>query len=142
MNVIIIHIQVCIHSWYTQPPKRRLVESIKSRSSQRRCSVRKDVLKLLALTCNFIKKEALSQVFSCVFCQEQFFLRAPFWKNTPGRLLLYVVSTHYQIQCFPRKKLFQRLTIPYGVLYKGALTNNHVRCVSSKQIIYELNKII
>ena len=57
------------------------------RSSHRRCSVRKGVLrnfakftrkhlcqslfltKLQASACNFIKKEALAQVFSCKFCK-------------------------------------------------------------------------
>ena len=26
-SVVVIHVQLCKHSWYTQPPKRRLVES-------------------------------------------------------------------------------------------------------------------
>ena len=54
-----------------------------SRSSHRRYSVRKGVfriqenicvrvsflIKLRALACNFIKKETLTQVFSCEFCE-------------------------------------------------------------------------
>ena len=61
-----------------------------TRSSHRRCSVKKDVLKntakitgnhllqsfffnkvaaLRPQACNFIKKEALAQVFSCEFCE-------------------------------------------------------------------------
>ena len=59
-----------------------------TRSSHRRCSVRKDVfleisqisqentcvrvsflIKLQAAACNFIKKETLAQVFSCEFCE-------------------------------------------------------------------------
>ena len=75
------------------------------RSSQRRCSVRKGVLRnfakfagkhlyqslfLLKLqTCNFIKKEALAQVFSKTFAK---FLRSPFLQNTSGKLLLNVGS--------------------------------------------------
>ena len=46
-SVIIIHIQVCIHPWYTQPSKKRLVESITFRSSHRRYSVRKDLKNFL-----------------------------------------------------------------------------------------------
>ena len=48
------------------------------RSSHRSCSVRKGVLRNFAKftgkhlwpqDCNFIKKEALTQVFSCEFCE-------------------------------------------------------------------------
>ena len=81
---------------------------------------------------NFIKKETLTQVFSCEFCEIS--------KNT-GRLLRYLVSTHSN-STLSLEKTSQRLNIPYRVLYKDALTNNHVRCVSSNQIIYQLNKII
>ena len=35
--------------------------------------------------CNFIKKETVTQVFSCEFCE---ILRTPFLENTSGRLLL------------------------------------------------------
>ena len=49
---------------------------IKSRSSHQRCSVTKAVLRNFtkftgkqAEACNFIKKEALAQVFSCEFCE-------------------------------------------------------------------------
>ena len=49
------------------------------RSSHRRCSLKKGVLRnfakftgkhlCLSLACNFIKKEALAQVLSCEFCK-------------------------------------------------------------------------
>ena len=96
------------------------------------------LLKLLALTCNFIKKEALAQVFSCEFCQisKNTFLKEHFWATASVR-----VSTHSNT-VLSQEKTFQRLNIPYRVLYKDALINNHVRCVSSNQIIHELNKII
>ena len=85
------------------------------------------LLKLLALTCSFIKKEALAQVFSYDFCQ-----RTPFWKNTSGRLLLYIVSTQSNT-ALSQEKTFQRLNIPYRVLYKDALTNNPVRVSGKRQ---------
>ena len=138
-----------------------MVESIKSRSSQWRCSVRKMFLKisqnsqenicvsmtlvsvsflikLLALTSNFIKKEALAQVFSCEFCQisKNTFLKEHFWATASVR-----VSTHSNT-VLSQEKTFQRLNIPYRVLHKDALTNNLVRCVSFNQKIHELNKII
>ena len=43
------------------------------------------LIKLLASTCNFTKKETLAKIFSCEFCE---ILRAPFLQNTSGRLLL------------------------------------------------------
>ena len=48
--------------------------TVKSRSSHRRCFVGKGVLRnfwtfTVASACNFIKKEALAQVFSCKFCK-------------------------------------------------------------------------
>ena len=96
------------------------------------------LIKLLALTSNFIKKEALAQVFSCEFCQisKNTFLKEHFWATASVR-----VSTHSNT-VLSQEKTFQRLNIPYWVLQKDALTNNHVRCVSSNQKIHELNKII
>ena len=96
------------------------------------------LLKLLALTWNFIKKETLAQVISCEFCQisKNTSLNEHFWATASVR-----VSTHSNT-VLSQEKTFQRLNIPYRVLYKDALTNNHVRCVSSNQIIHELNKII
>ena len=70
----------------------------KIRSTHRRCSVKKSVLrnfakvtgkylcqslffnKVAGLACNFIKKESLAQVFSCEFCEiseNTFFHRRP-----------------------------------------------------------------
>ena len=48
---------------------------------------------------------------------------------------------------FPGKSFSKiKHAMPYRVqpraLHKDALTNKHVRCVSSNQIIHELNKII
>ena len=52
----------------------------KSRVAQR-CFVKKVFLEILqASACNFIKKEALAQVFSCEFCEASnntFFYRTP-----------------------------------------------------------------
>ena len=42
--------------------------NLRFRSSHRRCSVRKGVLRK-AEACNVIKKETLAQVFSCEFCE-------------------------------------------------------------------------
>ena len=73
-----------------------------TRSSHRRCSLRKGSLKfgkihkkklvlasffikLRLEACNFIEKEALAQVLSCKFCE---FLRTPFLQNTSGQMLL------------------------------------------------------
>ena len=81
----------------------------------------------MALTCNFIKKETLAQVFSYEFCQ-----RTLFWKNTSGRLLLYIVSTQSNT-ALSQEKTFQRLNIPYRVLYKDALTSNPVRVSGKRQ---------
>ena len=66
----------------------------KNRSSHRRCSVRKMFLEMsqnsqentcarvsfLIKACNFIKKEALAQVFSCKFCE---ILKNTFLYRTP-----------------------------------------------------------
>ena len=77
-------------------------EHFRDRSSHRRCSVKKGVLRNFAKftgkhlcqrlffnkawACNFIKKEFLAQVFSSDF---EKFLRTPFSQNTSGQLLLY-----------------------------------------------------
>ena len=45
LSFIIIHIQVCKHSWYTRPPKRRLVGSIMFRSSRPKVFCKKGVLR-------------------------------------------------------------------------------------------------
>ena len=92
------------------------------------------LLKLLALTWNFIKKETLAQVISCEFCQisKNTSLNEHFWATASVR-----VSTHSNT-VLSLEKTFQRLNIPYRVLYKDALINNYVRCVSSNQIIHEL----
>ena len=57
------------------------------RSSHQRCSLRKSVLKNFekASACNFIKKETLSQMFSCEFCEIS---KNTFLQNTSGQLLL------------------------------------------------------
>ena len=126
-----------------------MVESITFRSSHRRCSVRKGILKnlakftgkhlcqtlikFLALACNFIEKEALTEMFSCEFCEtDKLFYR---------KRCFYVVSTRSNT-ALSQEKTTQRSNIPYWDLSKDALTNNHVRCASSNQIIHELNKMI
>ena len=120
-SVIIIHIQVCIHCSYTQPPKSRFVESITFRSSHQRCSVREDALKnfakltgkdlcqslslikLLDLTCNFIV-QTLAQVFSCEFCEIS---KNTFFKKTPLGDCFCTLLQHTQIKHFLRKKLLK-----------------------------------
>ena len=82
------------------------------------------LITLFALSCNIIKRETLAQVFPFKFGKIS--------KNPSGRLLLYVVPTHSNT-AFSQEKTSQRLNIPYRVLYKDALTINHVRCVSSNQ---------
>ena len=86
----------------TEYPEPGFGITIGYRSSHRRRSVKKDVLKSVAkftekylcgsfffnkvasLTCSFIKKETRTQVFSCEFCK---ILRTPFLKNIYRRLL-------------------------------------------------------
>ena len=51
------------------------------RISHRRCSVRK----VISISCNFIEKETLTQMFSCNFCKTS---NNTFLGNTSGRLLL------------------------------------------------------
>ena len=84
------------------------------------------------------KTDSNTDVFAVNFVK---FLRTPLLQNTSGRLLLYVISTHSNT-ALSKEKTFQRLNIAYRVLSKDALTSNHVRCVSSNQIIHEIDKII
>ena len=69
-----------------------------TRSSHQRCSVRKGVLE--AEVCNFMKKETLSQVFSCEFCEIS---KNTFLQKTSGRLLL--------------KKIYEQLLLHYWKLF-------------------------
>ena len=79
------------------------------RSSCRRCSIKKGVLKncqslflnkvslfLIKSLFFFIKKEALVQVFPVNFAK---FLRTRFLQNTSGRLLLYLEPKIYSELC-------------------------------------------
>ena len=62
------------------------------RSSHRRCSLRKGVLKNFAISprvCNFIKKYTLAQVLSCEFCEISI-SKNTFPTEHLGRLLLYM----------------------------------------------------
>ena len=78
------------------------LNSTKYRSSQRRCPVRKGVLRNFAKfrpqDCNFIKKETHAQVFSCEFCE--------IFKNTFFREHLQETAsehnsyTHHNVQDF------------------------------------------
>ena len=83
------------------------------------------LIKLLALTCNFIKKETVAQVFSCEFCEisKYTFFKEHLWAAVSAR----------SNTALSQEKTSQRLNIPSRVLYNDALTNNHVRCVSSNQ---------
>ena len=135
--------------------KRSLVESITFRSSHWRCYAWKDVLKNftkftekhLCQSLFFNEVAGLSlQVYWKIDSGTNVFLwilrnKTPFLQNPSGQLLLYVVSTRSNT-ALSQEKTSQRLNVPYRVLSKDALTNNDVRCVSSNQIIHELNKII
>ena len=66
---------------FKKNPKEHLFWS--TRSSHQRCSVRKGVLE--AEACNFMKKETLSQVFYCEFCEIS---KNTFLQKTSGQLLL------------------------------------------------------
>ena len=89
------------------------------RSTQRRCSVEKGVLKkftkltgkhqcqslsfnkVTGQACNFIKKRTLTQVFSFEFCESS---KNTFLKEHSGRLLpYYQKSVKYLRRCFLRK---------------------------------------
>ena len=89
------------------------------RSTHRRCSVEKGVLKkftkftgkyqcqslffnkVAGQACNFIKKKTLVQVFSFEFCESS---KNTFLKEHSGRLLLYYQnSVKYLRRCFLRK---------------------------------------
>ena len=97
------------------------------------------LIKLLVLTCNFIKIETqVTQVFSCEFCEisKNIFLKEHLLANASVRCFITLKTALSQ------EKTSQRLNIPYRVLYKDALTNNQVSCVSSNQIIHQLNKIL
>ena len=62
------------------------------RSSHRRCSLRKGVLKNFAISprvCNFIKKYTLAHVLSCEFCEISI-SKNTFPTEHLGRLLLYM----------------------------------------------------
>ena len=133
---------------------------ILDRSSHRRCSVRKDVLRNFAKftgkhlcqglfmsgpkACNFIKKYTLAQVFSCEFFE---FLRTPFWQNTKQLDLFRVnrVSDYYAksiyIKVFPWIIVLWML-VPSKILTISENTSNskffqkyllQVRCRSSAQ---------
>ena len=63
-----------------------------SRSSHRRCSLRKGVLKNFVISprvCNFIKRYTLAQVLSCEFCENSI-SKNTFPTEHLGRLLLYM----------------------------------------------------
>ena len=97
----------------------------------RRCSVKKVFLKISQISqentyfrvsflikpqvCNFIKKEALTRVFFCEFCEiskNTFFIEHLWW------LLLYIGNRSMYIYCFT--SLLSRMT-PKIVLYKYQL---------------------
>ena len=69
------------------------------RSSHRRCSLRKGVLKNFAISprvCNFIKKYTLAQVLSCEFCENSI-SKNTFPTEHLGRLLLYMHQPLYTL---------------------------------------------
>ena len=107
---------------------------VKDRSSHRRCSVRKGVVRNFAkftgkhpcqslffnevagLARNFIKKETLEQMFSCEFCK---FVRTVFLQNTFGGCLWkdenVVCLTHFMPRIFFYTSRKHRKTSSSGV---------------------------
>ena len=68
-------------------------------------------------TCNFIKKDALPQVFSCDFAK---FLRKPFLQNTSGWLLLtscitYSLQYSFLMEMYRKKDVLKNITELAGV---------------------------
>ena len=64
------------------------------------------LIKLLALTSNFIKKEALAQVFSCEFCQisKNTFLKEHLWATASVRCLDTLKYSTFQGKNFSKIK--------------------------------------
>ena len=88
-----------------------------SRSSHRRCSVREGVVpgslfkwSYRLKACNFIKKEALAQLFSCEYCEisKNTFFTEHLWEAASGVLMIlcYFMETFIDvfIYCLPVKK--------------------------------------
>ena len=121
-----------------QSPKRRLIESITFRSSHRKCSVRKNVLqnfakftgkylcqslffnKVVGLSLQlYWKRDSGTDVF-CEFCEiaRNIFFTEHLWATASVRCSNSL-----------KEKTSQRLNIPYRVLSKDALANNHVRWI-------------
>ena len=67
-----------------------------SRNSQENSCPRASFLIKLHVACNFIKKEALAQVFSCEFCE---IFKNTFSQNTSGQLLLKIVLVAEKFEC-------------------------------------------
>ena len=128
------------------------------RSSHRRCSVRKGVLrnfakftgknlchglfvnKVVGLACNFIKKETLAQVFSREFCKIS---QNTFLQNTSGRLLLNLIKNHissYQEKIIQsRFSAFCMISASKNYLIKGLLF--HSCTATSMYFFFRLIKI-
>ena len=113
--------------WKSQPSKNIFTNLIipdkskntlhKNRSSHRRCSVRKMFLEMsqnsqentcarvsfLIKACNFIKKEALAQVFSCKFCEilKNTFYTEHLWWLLLDRTTHFTKITRWYLACSP-----------------------------------------
>ena len=107
LNVTRVYSEVILFVKFTDTRtyhQRMRYKNVCCRSCHRRCSIKKGFLRNFAKftgkhllqslffnkvvglqVCNFIKKEALAQMFSCEFCK---FLRTPLLQNTSGQLLL------------------------------------------------------
>ena len=106
---------------------------VNSRSSRRRCSIKIDNLKILqnslentcvrvsfliklqALTCNFIKKEALAQVFFCEFYEifkNTFFTEHP--RATASLTLLFFATVSVLYRCLNRLAVFFDFLVKYS----------------------------
>ena len=65
-----------------------------SQNSQENTYVRDSFeINLKALTCNFIKKESLAQVFSCEFCEISNFYRTPPVAAYDSKILAFSFSS-------------------------------------------------
>ena len=87
---------------------------MRCRSSHQRCSLRKGVLrnfpkftgkylcqslfllKLQTSACNFIKKETMTQMFFCKFCEIS---KKTFLQHVSGRLLLEIFYSRFKFKC-------------------------------------------
>ena len=114
--------------------KKRFLD-ISQNSQENTCSRISFLIKLK--TCNFIKKETLTQVFSCELCEIS--------KNTPSEhLLVLKTSWRLALKTFSRRVLKKswRHTLKTSWRHHGEKQNtywgsNKSKCVSNKSIFHK-----